>query len=170
VLGHAVEGAELVMTTATGQVLTVGRRPGDDLTPCDLRQAFIASSTPGGPDCFATVTAVEVVGSLLDLGGGLYETRPGGEVERWFATSLCPDDVEAVVEGCELEVPDGAIGVSLVVDAAVAASALRVRAATSAGAALVDEVSRWILARCVVEELLGGAHDDVPSGDAGRGA
>ncbi len=155
VLAHTVDGAELVMTTLNGQVLTVGRRPGDDLTPCDLRQALVASCTPGGPDCFRWVTAVEVVGTLLDLGGGLYESRPGGAVERWFATSLCPEDVEAVVEACDLAVPDEAIGVSLVADEAVAASAIRVRASTVEGARLLDAVSRWLAGRCMVEELVG---------------
>lgn len=153
-LAHTVPGAELRLLTERGELL-VGRHPEHDLSPCELRQAFLVGTTPNGRDCFRSIREAELGGSLHDLGGGMYETWPAdGPVERWFATTLHPKDIVDVVEGCELDVPDDAVNAGVATDAPLGISAVRVTPSELEHQDRVDEVARWFLAQCVVEELI----------------
>ena len=89
VLAHTVPGAVLRLVTHRGEV-TVGG-PDHDLSPCDLRQAYLVGC-PGRRDCFPVVREVELGGVVRELGGGLYEAwAPDlASVQRWFVTSLFP--------------------------------------------------------------------------------
>lgn len=155
VLAHTAPGAELRLLTDQGELL-VGRSPSHDLSPCELRQAFLAGASPSGPDCFRAVRSVELEGSLRDLGGGMYELWPtdDGPVQRWFATSLHPGDIVEVVESCDLHVADDAMNAGVASDTALGTSAVRLSASAPEHADRLDEVSRWFLERCVVEELV----------------
>jgi hypothetical protein len=155
VLTHVVPGAELRLATDRGE-LVVGRRPSDDLSPCELRQAFLAGAAPGGPDCFRTVRAVGLGGSLRDLGGGMYELWPsdGSPPQRWFATTLHPRDIVDLVETCDLDVADDAMNAGVATDAPLGISAVKVSPSEPEHRDRLDEVARWFLERCVVEELV----------------
>ncbi len=155
VLAHTVPGTELLLVTDRGE-LRVGRSPHHDLTPCELRQVVLAATDPGAPECFRSVRSVAVSGALRDIGGGMYELWPpdGSTVQRWFATSLHPGDIVELVEGCDLDVPDDAMDAGVATDAPLGISAVRVAASAPEHEGRLDEVSRWFLERCVVEELV----------------
>lgn len=164
VLAHSVPGTELVLVTDRGE-LRVGRSPHHDLTPCELRQVVLAASAPGAPDCFRSVRSIEVTGALRDIGGGMYELWPpdGSSVQRWFATSLHPGDVVEVVDGCDLDVADDAMDAGIATDSQLGMSAVRIAASAPEHEARLDEVSRWFLERCVVEELVQLVEADAPA-------
>ncbi len=154
-LVHTVAGAELRLVTERGELL-VGRGPDCELSPCELRQAFLAASAPGAPDCFRAVHDLEIGGSLRDLGGGMYGLWPsdGSPAHRWFATTLHPGDIVELVEGCDLDVPDDAMNAGVATDTPLGVSAVDVSPSKAHFADRLDEVARWFLDRCVVEELV----------------
>ncbi|UDY34692.1 hypothetical protein [Dermatobacter hominis] len=155
VLAHTVPGAELRLVTDRGE-LVVGRHPTHDLSPCELRQALLAGAAPGGADCFRAVRRVELGGSLRDLGGGMYELWPsdGSPAQRWFATTLHPRDIVELVKACDLDVADDAMDAGVATDAPLGISAVKVSPSLPEHRDRLDEVARWFLERCVVEELV----------------
>ena len=154
-LTHTVPGAELRLVTDRGE-LVIGRDPAHDLSPCELRQALLAGGPTGGPDCFRAVRRVELGGSLRDIGGGMYERWPsdGSPAQRWFATTLHPRSIVELVETCDLDVADDAMDAGVATDPPLGISAVKVSPSQPEHRDRLDEVARWFLDRCVVEELL----------------
>lgn len=154
-LVHAVPGAAATVTTATGDRLLVARHRGDaTLDPCRFRAALLAPLRLGTRHLADVVAGIEIVGGVVDIGGGLYQrSHPAGEDERWFVTPLDADRVVAIAAACPLDLPDGAVDVRVCADTALGACAVRVGAAAGGGFRL-DEVATWLHAACLVDELI----------------
>lgn len=162
-LVHAVAGAVAMVATSSGERLLVAHHRIDaTLDPCRLRAALAAPARPGVPHLADIVTSIEVVGGLVDIGGGLYQrTHPGAHDQRWFVTPLPAERVAAIAGECPLELPDGAIDVRVVADSALGVSAVCLVAATGFGYRL-DEAAYWLHATCLVDELIDGSASSAP--------
>ena len=162
-LAHAVPGVAALVTTTTGdRLLVAGNRTDAVLDACGLRAALTAPQRAGVPHLADLVSSIEIVGGLVDLGGGLYQREHGGgSAERWFVTTLTGDRVAALAATCPERLPDDAVSVRVCADTALGASAVCLVAAPGFGYRL-DEVASWLLATCLVDELIGPAPvDDV---------
>lgn len=157
VLAHTVPGAELRLVTDRGE-LAVGRGHDHDVSPCDLRQAFLVGTAPGRRDCFPAVRDLRLGGSLADVGGGLFEAwAPDlSSVHRWFVTSLFPGDIVELAEdwGDDGDLPDDVVRADVATDAAFGLSSVRLSAADGDRRGLLDHVSRRFVERCIAEELV----------------
>ena len=167
VLAHTVPGAVLRLVTHRGEV-TVGRGPDHDLSPCDLRQAYLVGTAPGRRDCFPVVREVELGGAVRELGGGLYEAwAPDlASVQRWFVTSLFPGDIvelaRHVRDGVEQtfgwdedgDLPVESVRADVATDTALGLSSVRLDVGDDDPEGHLDEVSRRFLERCMAEELV----------------
>lgn len=151
-LAHAVPGAELRLVTGHGGVVTVGRHPSHDLTPCQARAALLAAAVPDGPDCFRAVVDVEVAGSVRDAGGGLLALDGGDGEVRWFATCLHPNDVVHVALR-DHGVPADAIEAGVMPDTELGVAVVRVGVANWLYGSELDRVAHELFAACLVEEL-----------------
>ena len=155
---HSVPTAAAVVATSTGDRLVVAHHRNDaTLDPCQLRTALGAPWQPGVPHFADVVNSIELVGGLLDIGGGLYQrTHPTGADERWFATPLDPDRIVAIVATCPLHLPDGSVGVRVCADSMLGVCAVCVAAGPGFGYRL-DEAAHWLHAACLVDELIESA-------------
>jgi hypothetical protein len=162
-LVHSVPGASAVAITHRGERLVVSPlRRTAALDPCQLRAGLVAPHRPGVPHLGEVLARIDVVGGLLDIGGGLYQrSHPAGSDERWFVTPLAPDRVVELVGGCPVQLPDGAVDVRVCADTLLGAAAVCVAAGPGFGYRL-DEVAHWLHAACLVDELIesaGGGRD-----------
>jgi hypothetical protein len=67
------------------------------LTPCQLRSALLEPVTPGVAHLADVITAIELVGGLVDVGGGLYQCgHPAGPDQRWFVSTLSADTIRTI--------------------------------------------------------------------------
>jgi hypothetical protein len=157
-LVHAVAGAVAMVATSSGERLVVAHHRADaTLDPCQLRAALTAPVRPGVPHLADVVTSIEIVGGLVDIGGGLYQrSHPGAHDERWFVTPLAADRVATIVTDCPLRLPDGAVNVRVVADSVLAVSAVCLVAGPGFGYRL-DEAAFWLHTTCLVDELIGGS-------------
>lgn len=157
VLAHTVSGAVLRLVTDRGEVI-VGRGPDHDLSPCDLRQAYLVGTAPGRRDCFPVVREVELGGAVRELGGGLYEAwAPDlASVQRWFVTSLFPGDIVELADGWDEDgdLPVESVRADVATDTALGLSSVRLDAGDDDPEGHLDEVARRFLARCMAEELV----------------
>jgi hypothetical protein len=151
-LAHAVPGAELRLRTAHGAVVSVGRHPSHDLTPCQARAALLVATDPEAPDCYRSVVDAELAGSVHDTGGGLLALDGGDREVRWFATCLHPNDVVHVALA-DRGVPGDAIEAAVTPDAQLGAAVVRVSVENWLYGNELDRVARELLAACMVEEL-----------------
>jgi hypothetical protein len=153
VLAHAVPGAELRLHAESGEVLTVGRHPSADLTPCQLRRALLSSGTTEGPACFAALVDLRLGGSLSDVGGGFCHQTTRVGPQRWFATCLLPEDVARIAASIDHGLPRRAIECAVIADVEVGATAVRVRPSSGRFEGDLERVARALYAACLVEEL-----------------
>lgn len=97
-LAHAVPGVTLRLRSHTGDELLVSYVClGADLDPCHVRQALAHPATPAARQLLARVQRVEFVAGLRPLGAGLYQRRHAGVTERWFVTTLAPEQAAAAL-------------------------------------------------------------------------
>lgn len=145
-LAHTVPGVTLRVWNAAGRDVLVSRGClGADLDPCQLRAALLAGHGAG-------ITRVEVVGGVTPLGGGLYQRHhPGAADERWFVTSLTPEEVIPVLAD-----QDGPDAVSVVIrpDPALGTCAVCVSAERGTPALALDEAAVRVVGAVLVGELL----------------
>ena len=151
---HAVPSAAAVVHTTTGERLVVARNRIDaTLDPCQLRAGLAAPFQPGVPHVADIVRSIDVVGGIVDVGGGLYQrTHPSSADERWFVTTLAAERVAELVAGYPVGLPDDAISVRVVADTLLGASAVCLVGGSGFGFRL-DEVAHWLHSTCLVEEL-----------------
>lgn len=162
-LVHAVPSATAVVHMTTGERLVVARNRIDAaLDPCHLRAGLAAPFRPGVPHVADVVRSIEIVGGIVDLGGGLYQrAHPSTADERWFVTTITARRVAELVATYPVVLPDDAINVRVAADTVLGASAVCLVAGPGFGYRL-DEVAHWLHATCLVEELTGcGTADDV---------
>lgn len=151
VLAHNVDDAELLLVTDHGR-LRVGRSRSCDLSPCALHRVLVLDRTPTGPRSLAGIRTIEVSGSLRHAGGGLYERRADdGRSERWFTTEMCAGDVVAIAERCDV---DGVDDVVCRVGSDLQLGVTTVRLTPTVDDRPVDGIARWVLGRCLVDELV----------------
>ena len=89
-----------------------------------------------------------------DLGGGLYRrSHPAAADERWFATTLGPDRVAALAEGCPPSIEQSDVSIRIAADLDVGVSAVCLTGPPAFATAL-DAAAWWLEAACLVEELI----------------
>lgn len=154
-LAHSVPGARLHITLRDGTSVLVAAGCLGALTPCQFRSAVLEPAR--GSTLLDAVAGVEVVGGLVDLGGGLYARGDLGGSERWFVTTLTPAAVGEALSDSPEGVPDDAFETLLRPDTELGAGAVGLRALHPAYAGRLDEVAHWALTRCLVAELIAGA-------------
>ena len=164
VLAMSVEGAELVLRTASGGSVLVSDRDAPDgevprLAPQDLRAAVLRAAGVEGVDGLAGVASVEAAGTLHDLGGGLHASRADGVDQRWFATCLRPAHVARLLDGCAEELVPRSVDTRVLTDSALGASAVVVQAAGRDHARHLDDEARRLLDTCLVAELMSATAD-----------
>lgn len=151
-LAHTVPGTTLRLRADVGRSLLVSRHClGADLDPCQFRAAM---STPTGEHLAATVTGIDLVAGLVDLGGGLYR-RSGehGVEERWFLTRLPHDQIVQVLGECPVPPPRSDL-LDVVIKPDPELGLCAVRLASPRADLVLDEVALWTWSGCLVEELL----------------
>ena len=154
-LAHTVANATALVATSSGDRHLVARHRTDaTIDPCRLRSALGAPWQRGVPHLADVVVSIEIVGGLVDIGGGLYQrTHPAGPDERWFATPLRSDRIVAIVAGCPLQLPEGSVDVRVCADTMLGVCAVCVSGRPGFGYRL-DEAAHWLHAACLVEELI----------------
>jgi hypothetical protein len=157
-LAHSVPGATLRIQTSAGDTLMVsGHHPHAALTCCQFRSALIAPRLIGLPHLHDVITAVDFVGGVIDLGGGLYQrSHPAAPDERWLATTLDQQRITALVAEHPFQLPEDAINVVVRPDHELGVAVVRVAADVGFGCRL-DEVAFWLLSTCLTAELLASA-------------
>jgi len=154
-LAHVVPGVSLRIPLTNGQHLFVSHVClGADLDPCQLRSALIVDRKHGLRLLSDTIVDAEIVSGLAHLGGGIYQRQVGSMThERWFTSTLRPDELVDALRQCPTE-EAAAIDVVVKADADLGVSAVCVRCVDPAGAAGLDEVAVRVLATCLVAELV----------------
>lgn len=154
VLAHSVPGVSLRLTSVDGdQLLVSSACLGAQLDPCRLRNVLVAPST--GERFAARISEIEIAAGAVHLGGDLYErAHPGCWGERWFVTMLEHAGVACLAGEASFGIPDDAIVVRLKPDAELGACAVCVECVDRTHLDRLDEVATWLLARCMVGELL----------------
>ncbi len=157
-LAHSMPSATALLATTTGDRLLVAHHRRDaTLDPCQLRAAIGAPWHPGVPHFADVVASIELVGGLVDIGGGLYRrSHPAGPDERWFATPLTAERIVATVGTSPLELPEGSVEVRVWADSMLCACAVSLSAGPGFGYRL-DEAALWLHAACLVDELIESA-------------
>jgi hypothetical protein len=151
-LSHTVPGTTLRLLMGADRNLLVSRHClGADLDPCQFRAAML---TRAGEHLAATVTRVELVAGLVDLGGGIYARTVEHRLdERWFVTALHHGHVVEVMRGCTIEDPD-ADHLEVVVTPDLELGLCAVRLAAPQRNDVLDEVALWAMAACLADELV----------------
>lgn len=157
---HAIPGAAGSITTLDGETHLVAHHRSDAMvTPCQMRAALLEPLVPGTPHLSDVITAVELVGGAVDLGGGLYQrTHPAGPDERWFVSTLRYEQVLAIAETCPDSIDHDDVSVHVRADADLGAGAVCVSSDRAAGLHL-DEVAVWLHCQCLVAELIEAVAD-----------
>lgn len=149
-LGHAVDGAELTLTTDCEERIIVSHHPAADIDPCKMRSVVAASVCPQHPDLSHRITDILIGGALVDLGGGVYSRVLHGAEQRWVASLL---HVDRVAEVLHKIVPDNALDASLKPDGELGVTLLAITATDERSQRVLDAVAAHAAAMCFVEEL-----------------
>ncbi len=164
-LGHAIDGARLVATGATGERVVIGRQPDADLDPCAFRQVVIASACPQRVGPAERIVHVELTGAADDLGGGVVRTRDGsGHEQRWIASLLRPETVVEAIDRPVGVVGGGAATLTLAPDAALGVCLVVVSDTGHGADVALDEIAVRVAAACYREELVRRAVRAGPDG------
>ena len=174
-LAHTVPGVTLVLGTHHGDRLVVGRHhPCVVVDPCQFRRAVVETRRPGHPRLVDTIASCEVVGGVIDIGGGLYQgAHPSGGDERWFTTLLRQHQVSAVAAASPLALPADAVDVVIRPDLELGVCVVRVGIGRPGYGGRVDEAAFRLLSACMVDEVVRSTARtvrDAPPGDVASGA
>lgn len=152
---HVIPGAVGALRTTDGSRFVVAHHRADAvLTPCQLRAGLLEPVVDGVPHLSGLVVDLDVVGGVDDLGGGLYRrSHPAAADERWFATTLGPDRVAALAEGCPPSIEQSDVSIRIAADLDVGVSAVCLTGPPAFATAL-DAAAWWLEAACLVEELI----------------
>lgn len=151
-LAHTVPGTTLRLQADVGRSLLVSHHClGADLDPCQFRAAM---SCRTGEHLAATVTRIDLVAGLVDLGGGLYRrTGDHGVEERWFVTSLPHDHIVELLGACPVPARESHL-LDVVIKPDHDLRMCAVRLASPRPDIVLDEVAMSTLSSCLVAELL----------------
>ncbi len=151
---HAVPGAVGLIRTGIDSGHVVAHHRNDAaLTPCQLRSALLEPVTPGVAHLADVITAIELVGGLVDVGGGLYQCgHPAGPDQRWFVSTLSADTIRTIARECPSGIDHSDISVRVAADLDLDVCAVCL-SSDSAGIRL-DAAACWLHGQCLVEELL----------------
>ncbi len=153
-LAHAVPHTVAVLTARSGARHVVAHHRYDAaLTPCQLRSALLQPFEQGVPHIVDTIDSLEIVAGLTELGAGVHQTcHPAGPDQRWFASTLPSDTIEAIAGRCPADIDHRDISVRVLADVDLAVCAVCV-SGTGVGLRL-DAAACWLNTQCLVEELL----------------
>lgn len=156
-LAHTVPGVTLRVVTATDCFVVGRNRPDAHMDPCRFRMSLISPSRPCTPQIETVIGECDVLGGVVDIGGGLYQpSLPASADERWFTTSLGCDQVCAIAETCTPEDrPDDAFEVTVKPDSGLGVCA--VRCSQQRPGAPLDDTAFRLLAACLAEEVMAAA-------------
>jgi len=151
-LAHTVPGVTLRLSDDTRELLVSASCLAAAFDPCRFRGLVIGAGRLGA---LATLDRIEIVGGLVHLGGGIYQSsHPGSAGERWFISTLAHDQVVDLLTACPLDSAD-AHSVVIKPDRELGRCAVRVRGGDCSAAGQLDEIAMWAMTTCLVEELIG---------------
>lgn len=151
---HSIPGVSGSVEVCHGaRYLVAHHRPDATLTPCELRAGLLQPCVPGVPHLGGMVRSIELTGGAVDLGGGLYRHAHPSVDERWFVTVLDADVVTRTAAECPESLDQRSLSVRVRADLDLAVCAVCVSADQPVGERL-DDVARWLLDRCLVDELI----------------
>jgi len=158
-LAHVVAGVSLRIPLTNGEHLFVSHVClGADLDPCQLRSALIVDRNHGLRLLSDTIIDAEIVSGLTHLGGGIYQRSAAAFDERWFTSTLHPNQLVDTLRDCahdEAAADSTPIDVVVKPDTELGVSAVCVRCVDPTAAGLLDEIAVRALATCLVAELVG---------------
>jgi hypothetical protein len=150
-LGHSAPGAELRLHSAAGGTTIVSAHPAADLDHCAVRRTLLDAASS---ERCERVSAVELAGSLDEIGGGVFRVARDGVEQRWIATLLHPDRVVGLVEATAVdERCEHSLHACLKPDADLAVTIVVITAEDAGLVAELDDVATRISAAIFVEEL-----------------
>lgn len=151
---HAIPGAVgLLEIDSKDSFLVAHHRRDASLTPCQLRHALLEPAMEGVPHLSEFITALEITGGAVDLGGGLFQTgHPCSPEHRWFATTLSPEVVENIAIQAPAELDHHDISARVMVDAEMGVCTIRLSGHNSG--LRLDAAAWWLHEQCLVAELL----------------
>lgn len=153
-LGHAVPASELRLHTPAGETIIVSAHPAADIDPCAMRRVVCAFACPNNTDYSQRVAAVEIGGSLVDLGGGVFRVGRNGTEQRWVASLLTPDRIAELLDDVGLDkLPDEAMHGCLKPDPELGVTLLVITANDERYLDLLDHIASRAAAAIFVEEL-----------------
>lgn len=157
-LAHAVPDAELIVAYA-GDVHTISYGADASLSPCQWRRLVLEHREQGADDDDDRLQQLCVGGSLHELSGDLFCRRDRAGDECWFATTLCPADVQRTLADCEIPIPAEHVTVSLKPDPCLAVTVVRLRIDDAASHEHLPDIGLVAFGACAVEELLHAARN-----------
>lgn len=162
-LAHTIAGVTLLAVTTSGERVTVARHRLDALMdPCQFRSALLAAHRPGCPQIAEVITRCDVVGGLIDLGGGLYQpTHPGSGDTRWFTTHLGPAAVVAATTRCPADIAADVMHVVVKPDAELGVCAVSCAGVDRRPFPQLDEAAFWLLSACMTDEVIAATNSRV---------
>ena len=151
-LAHAVPDGDVLLSGQGRRWLVSYQRPGATIDPCGFR-ALVCSAMRGCRVPILPVDAVDFVGRLQEIGGGVYE-RGGAEGQEWWvATFALPPVVEVVLA----DLADEGYGLSahVIGDLDLGTSVVSISGAHPVLDLRASAMAHRVAAACMVEELLG---------------
>jgi hypothetical protein len=153
-LAHSVPGVTLELEGTDGARLIVAHHRLDaHLDPCQLRRLVVLEGDHRTQQLLRTIRGVRIVAGLADIGAGLHR-RPGTVEQRWFATSLTHQQLEATLADCPMGLPDGAMNVVAHPDPELGVTAVSVVTNHPSFDRQLDSVATWALASVMTAELI----------------
>lgn len=156
-LVHAVPDAELIVGYA-GEVRTISCRADAGLSACQWRRLVLEHREQGADDGHR-LQQLYVGGSLHELTGDLFSRSDHAGDECWFATTLCPADVQRTLADCEITIPAEQVTVSLKPDPCLEVTVVRLRIDDATWHEHLPDIALAAFGACAVEELLHAARN-----------
>jgi hypothetical protein len=151
-LVHRAPGAELEIRADDRRWIVSRSHPDATFDPCNFRKVVLAAMRANG-EPLARVDAVQFVGGLLDIGGGIYQRQGPHGSERRIATLLSVPQLDALLDRVGTEFGDDVVAL-VQRDPDLAVSVVVVRFAPPASPLRLDAAAHAIAAACLVEELI----------------
>ena len=151
-LAHAVPDGDVLLSGQGRRWLVSYQRPGATIDPCGFR-ALVCSAMRGCRVPILPVDAVDFVGRLQEIGGGVYERGGAEGQEWWIATFALPPVVELVLA----DLADEGYGLSahVIGDLDLGTSVVSISGAHPVLDLRASAMAHRVAAACMVEELLG---------------
>jgi hypothetical protein len=155
-IAQAVPGGALRLCMAGGGAMFASDHPAGEITIDELRDELLVDGVDGNTHLDDLISDVEVAGSLVSLGAGLFLHDDGGP-ELWFAVPLSPVEIQAALGAVECPPAPAHLEVTLRPEYALGVTSVRVASVLDMEADVADdelcELALHIMGACLAAEL-----------------